>query len=43
VGGLGQLSSIKKLRRTAVCKDELPEQGKGRKKKYPERVHSNFH
>jgi len=33
VGGLGQLPSIKKLRRTAVCKDELPEQGKERKKK----------
>lgn len=43
VGGLGQLPSIRKLRRTAVCKDELPEQGKGRKKKNPERVHSNFH
>jgi len=33
VGGLGQLPSIKKLRRTAVCKDELPEQGKGGEKK----------
>jgi hypothetical protein len=42
VGGLGQLSSIKKLDTNAVCKDELPEQEK-RRKKYPERVHSNFH
>lgn len=33
MGGLGQLSSIKKLDTNAVCKDELPEQVKRRKKK----------